>query len=137
MNYAKHSTLLVLFILLIAACGDEAKEIDKERQMARSWASSVALIGDSWARRYTTTRFAEKALQRSKQTLEKESQSFESRAFKGQQAKIVLTSLKDISKLAGEMQKAVESGNRSALQRPIGQLRQKAEELKSPNEKNL
>jgi hypothetical protein len=136
-DYVRRSTLLILLFFLFTGCGDQTKQIKEEQQLARSWASSVALIGHSWARRYTTTRFASKALERSKQAVEKEAQSFGSKKFQQEEAREVLASLKEIANLAGEMQSAVVSENGGALQKPLGELRQKQEQMKTRDEKDF
>ena len=101
-------------------------------QTAASWAATAHMVGEAWLGGTVPTRYARRTLQTAQQTLSEQRDTLEqSPSITGDRLSKALEHLQNLEATVGEMQEAVQTGDRASLGQQIKQLATQEETLKT------
>lgn len=114
----------LLLLTLLTACSSKSSvdELTKELQTVNSWAATAQMVGDSWIRGVVPTAYAKQTLSTAQKELQKETGTLFKASIAPSQYRTILEHLQRLQSTVGDMSKAVEQGDKTALAQQLKQL---------------
>ena len=116
--------ILYLTILLIS-CGSQssADQLAKELQTVASWIATAHMVGKAWNDGNVPTPYTQRTLQAAEESLQEEADKLtQTSKIPPNTRRTALELLRNVKTTLGQMQPAVEGGDRTALSRQLNQL---------------
>lgn len=113
-----------MLLTLLTACSSKsgADKLTKELQTVTSWAATAEMTGDAWMHGNVSTVYAKQTLSTAQKKLHKQTETLFKSSSDPTQRRMLLDRLQRLESTVGQMSRAVEQKDRTAIAQQLRQL---------------